>query len=138
MIQKRSERGQAMAETALFATLAILLTFAILSLIPFHRTRTAATSAAYACAQFISQSPNPQWAAWEAHRVARETLNGDWSATFGAEYQVEVAPPSGPGQPGGCLVHYRPPVLFNVFGISSEWGSEFFASRSESWKARWR
>lgn len=139
MIYKRSERGQAMAETALFAILAVLIAFAFLNLISFHRTRTVATAAAYACAQFISQSPNPSWAAWDAYQVARETVNADWSSTLGADYRIDVAPPSGPGYPGSCVVHYRPPLLFDVLGgDDSQWGSEFFVSRSETWKARWR
>jgi hypothetical protein len=55
----QSERGQALAETALFAVLAILMAFGLLAWIPAHRARTAATSAAYACSQFLSQSPDP-------------------------------------------------------------------------------
>jgi hypothetical protein len=127
-----------MAETALFSMMAVLMAFALISLIPIHRTRTAAAAAAYACAQFISQSPNPEWAAWSAYQTARQTLDADWSATLGAEYQVEVAPPGSPGKPGGCVVHYLPPLLFNIFGIQPQWGSEFFVSRSETWKAKWR
>ena len=134
----RSEHGQAMAETALFSLLAVLTAFAMISLIPIHRTRTAAAAAAYACAQFISQSPSPEWAAWNAYQVAWKTLDADWSATLGAEYKVEVAPPAGPGKPGACVVRYLPPLLFNVFDIQPQWDSEFFVSRSETWKAKWR
>lgn len=135
---RRGERGQAMAETALFSMVAVLMAFALISLIPIHRTRTVAAAAAYACAQFISQSPNPKWAAWSAYHVAHQTLDADWSATLGAKYQVEVAPPSGPGKPGGCVVRFLPPLLFNVFDIRLQWDSEFFVSRSETWKAKWR
>ena len=76
-----SERGQAMAETALFAVLAILMAFGSLAWIPTHRARTAATAAAYACSQFLSQSPNPARAANNAWQVAWNTLDADWSAS---------------------------------------------------------
>ena len=46
MKQRRTERGQAMAETALFATLAVLMAFGLLAWIPVHRARTASTAAA--------------------------------------------------------------------------------------------
>ena len=48
------ERGQALAETALFAMLAVIMAFGLLAWIPTHRARTAATAAAYACSQFLS------------------------------------------------------------------------------------
>jgi len=134
----RSERGQALAETALFSILAILLAFAILTLIPLHRARTAATAAAYGCAQFISQSPRPEVAAYNAYQVAWKTLNADWSATLGVDYRVDVVPPSGPGQPGGCAVHYRVPLLFGVGLRAPGWSTEWFISRSETWKAKWQ
>jgi hypothetical protein len=38
---------------------AILMAFGLLTWIPAHRARTAATAAAYACAPFLSQSPDP-------------------------------------------------------------------------------
>src|SRR3990170_3093804 len=95
-----SERGQALAETALYAALFVLLALGLLSWIPVHRARTAATAAAHGCAQFLSQSPNPIWAAWQAREAAQATLEGDWSATLGTAYQVLVAPPQGPGAPG--------------------------------------
>lgn len=136
---KRSERGQALAETALFASMAVLLALGVLSWIPVHRARTAAIAAAHSCAQFISQSLNPAWAAWQARQAAQATLDGDWSATLGTAYQVWVAPPQGPGAPGGCAVSYRPPRLFRLAGIAEPRASmQFFISRSEAWKARWR
>ena len=139
MNTRRTEKGQAMPETALFATLAILLAFVTLSLISQHRVRAAATAAAYACAQFISQSPNPEWAAWQARQVAEKTLGTAWSALVGVEYEVAVYPPSGPAQAGGCIVRYRAPLMFNVFGLAGpSTGSEWFVSRAETWKARWR
>jgi Flp pilus assembly protein TadG len=130
------ERGQAMVETALIALLAVIMALGLISLVPAHRTRTAATAAAYACAQFLSQSPNPAKAAQNAYTVAEKTLNGDWSATLGAEYQVQVTAPTHPGQAGSCVVRYRPPVWFG-FG-NGEWSSAWFTSRSETWKAKWR
>ncbi|MEJ2710656.1 MAG: hypothetical protein P8074_23795 [Anaerolineales bacterium] len=133
---KRGERAQALAEAALYAGLAALLALGLLSWIPVHRARTAAIVAAHGCAQFLSQSPNPAWAARQA---AQATLGGDWSATLGTAYQVLVAPPQGPGSPGGCAVYYRPPRLFSLAGVGQPGASlELFISRSEAWKARWR
>ncbi len=135
-----SERGQAMAETALFAVLAILMAFGLLAWIPTHRARTAATAAAYACSQFLSQSPDPARAQHNAMNVARKTLDADWSATAGVQYRVHVSRPGGPGQPGRCQVSFQAPTLFNgLLGLStSAWHNEWFVSRSETWKARWR
>ncbi len=138
IIQSR-QRGQAMAETALFAVLAILMAFGLLSWIPTHRARTAATAAAYACAQFLSQSPDPNRATQNAWAVAWQTLDADWSGTVGVAYRVEVFPPRGPGQPGACEVWFKAPALFNgLLGLShADWSREWFVSRSETWKARW-
>jgi hypothetical protein len=135
-----SERGQALAETALFAILSILMAFGLLSWIPLHRARTAATAAAYACTQFLSQSPDTARAQRNAATVAWQTLNADWSATHGVTYRVEISPPSGPGEAGRCAVSYQAPVLFQGLLESSrgDWSSEWFISRSETWKARWR
>lgn len=137
---RNTERGQAMAETALFATLAVLMAFGLLAWIPLHRARTASTAAAYACAQFLSQSPDTTRAAANARQVAWQTLNADWSATLGVEFRVMVAAPSGPGQPGSCAVSYHVPVLFDgLLQIGAgDWGTEWFISRSETWKARWQ
>lgn len=139
VVRKRGEQGQALPETAIFAVLAVIVIFGILALIPFHRTRTAAISASYACAQFLSQSPDPSKAAYNARRIAENTLDGDWSATFGASYQVRVFPPAGRGQPGRCEVLWSAPVLFGGL-LELKAGSpsgEVFVSRSEAWKARW-
>jgi hypothetical protein len=137
---RRSERGQALAETALFAILAVLMAFGLLSWIPVHRARTAATAAAYACSQFLSQSRDPQRAAHNAEYIAWQTLNADWSATRGVQYQVQVSPPSGPGEPGQCRVSFQAPTLFKgLLGLSQgTWNSEWFISRSETWKAKWQ
>jgi hypothetical protein len=136
---RRSEGGQALAEAAVYAGLLALLGMGLLAWIPVHRARTAATAAAHGCAQFLSQSPNPAWAAWQARQAAQATLEGDWSATLGTVYQVWVAPPQGPGAPGGCAVSYQPPQPFGWAGLAEPQTSiEFFISRSENWKARWR
>lgn len=137
---QRGERGQALAETAVFAILAILMAFGLLSWIPAHRARTAATAAAYACSQFLSQSPDPSKAGRNAVNVAWQTLNADWSATQGVNYRVEVSPPNGPGLAGRCMVSYQAPTLFNgLLGLSAgDWNTEWFISRSETWKARWQ
>ena len=139
-MKRISERGQAMPETALFAILAILMAFGLLSWIPLHRARTAATAAAYACSQFLSQSPDPARAQHNAVRIAWETLNADWSATQGVNYRVQVSPPDGPGSVGQCLVSYQAPILFNgLIGSSAgTWNDAWFMSRSEAWKARWQ
>jgi len=136
----RKECGQALAETAIFSIMAVLLAFGLLSLIPQHRARTVATSAAYSCAQFVSQSPNPSWAVYQAEAVARSTFQADWSGTLGVQYDVEVLAPTGPGSAAGCLVFYHAPVLFNgLLGLRDPgWSAEWFISQSESWKARWR
>ena len=136
----KGECGQALAETALFAMLAVIMAFGLLAWIPTHRARTAATSAAYACSQFLSQSPAPARARNNAVNVAWQTLNADWSATAGVQYRVQVSPPSGPGEPGQCLVSFQAPTLFDgLLGLSEGgWNSEWFISRSETWKAKWR
>jgi len=140
MSRRKLERGQALAETALFGMLAVVMAFGLLAWIPVHRARTAATAAAYACSQFLSQSPNTERAAANARQVAWQTLNATWSGTRGAEYRVQVIAPSGPGQPGRCSVTYHTPSLFNgLLGLSQDgWNSAWFISRSETWKARWR
>ena len=135
-----SERGQALAETAMFAVLAAIMGFGILALIPFHRARTAATAAAYGCAQFISQQPLDQHlATTAANKAANNTLNAIWSGTFGTQYKVSISPPGGPGQAGGCTVSWYTPVLFN--GLlelrNGGWNSITFVSRAEKWKASW-
>jgi len=135
-----SERGQALAETAMFAILAAIMGFGILALIPFHRARTAATAAAYGCAQFLSQQPlNQHLATIAANKVANNTLDAIWSGTFGTQYKVSTSPPGGPGQPGRCTVSWYTPVLFN--GLlelrNGGWNTVTFVSRAEKWKASW-
>jgi hypothetical protein len=139
-IASRNEGGQAFAETAIFSIMAVLLAFGLLAFIPQHRARTVATSAAYSCAQFVSQSPNPTWAVYQAEAVARRTFEADWSGTLGVQYDVQVLSPNGPGSATGCAIFYHAPILFNgLLGLSNPgWSAEWFISQSESWKARWR
>lgn len=136
---KSSERGQALAETALFAVLTILFGFGFLALIPYHRARTVAIASAYGCAQFLSQSPDPVLAAQNAYRIANSTLDADWSATMGVQFNVSVSAPSAPGRAGTCSVSWSAPVLFNgLLGLSTSGSAaEAFTSRSETWKAKW-
>jgi hypothetical protein len=136
-----TSRGQALAETAMFTVLAAVVGFGILALIPYHRARTSATSAAYGCAQFLSQSPmDPQRAVQAAQRIAQDTLASDWSATFGVSYRVEVQTHGGPGQSGSCTVSWSAPALFNsLLGLKPEGtGRVSFLSRVEMWKAGWK
>ena len=135
----QAQAGQAMVETALFSVLAVILAFGMLSWIPLHRARTQATAAAYSCAQFISQSPNPSLAAQNALLAVEKTLDADWSATLGVTYKVIVSPGS-PGGPGGCSVSYQVPVMFKGLGLIDPggWSEEWYVSRSETWKAKWR
>jgi len=134
----RKEKGQALAETAVISTVAILLIFGTFSLIVIHRARAAAISASYACAQFLSQSPDPTAAKQQATNVARETVDSDWSGLVNVQFSIQVSPPAGQGAPGSCTVFYSAPFLFNgLFGIPTEWAAESFYSRSEAWKADW-
>ena len=132
-----TEKGQALAETAVFSLLAVLLAFGILALIPIHRVRTQATAAAYACTQFVSQSLDPARAVAQAEDVAQSSLEADWSGTLGAAYAVQAW--SGGGGASGCSVHYRPPLLFNgLLGLNPPgWQTISFNTRTEAWKARW-
>jgi hypothetical protein len=135
-----NEGGQALVETAVFSVMAVLLAFGLLALIPLHRARTVATSAAYGCAQFVSQAPNPARAVHQADQIAWETIRAIWSGTPGVQYDVQVVPPTGPGSSAGCRVSYRPSILFNgLLGLKDpDWSTEQFLSQSEAWKARWR
>lgn len=132
------EKGQALAETAVISMVAILLIFGTFSLIVIHRARAAAISASYACAQFLSQSPDPVQAERQATYVANQTVNSDWSGLVNVHFRIQVSPPAGPGAPGSCTVFYSAPFLYNgLFGIPTEWVAESFYSRSEAWKADW-
>jgi len=133
-----TQRGQSLAEVAVISVPVILLIFGTLSLIVIHRARSAAISASYACAQFLSQSPNPIQAAQQALSIADRTVNADWSGLVNVQFRVDVTAPPGPGGQGSCTVYYSAPFLFNgLFGIPTEWSAETFYSRSEVWKSNW-
>ena len=135
----KRQKGQSLAEMAVVSILAIMLAVGTLSLITLHRARTAATAAAYACAQFLSQSPDSAAAAGQADTVANATITSPWSGLVMANFRISVAAPGGPGVPGSCTVSWTAPFLFgNAFGISMGQGSETFYSRSETWKADWK
>jgi hypothetical protein len=131
----KSEKGQALVETAIMSVLAMLLLAGMLSLIPLGRARTAATSAALACAEFLSQNPDPVQARQVAYNAAEATLKSGWSGTGTADYSISVTPPGGIGQPGTCQVSWK--VTMNFLPLSFGWSSERFTSRSEKWKAKW-
>ena len=135
----RFEKGQAMVETAVFSLLLVLLALALLALIPIHRSRTAATAAAFACAQFVSQALDPQQALDQAERVGRRTIEAAWSAAQDAGYQVQAWTGGQPGAAGGCSVSYLPPMLFNgLLNLNPPaWVTVSFRARTEPWKARW-
>lgn len=129
------ERGQALVETAMVVSVAVVIIAGILSFGLIHRTRTAATSAAYACAQFLSQNPDPVRARQVAYDAAMSTLKGGWSGTGTAEYEIAVIPPSGRGQPGTCRVSWRIRPMFAPMDFG--WSTEVFTSRNETWSADW-
>lgn len=134
---RKSERGQAMTEFAIYVPVAVLMTFMLLSWIPLHRARTMAISASYACAQFLSQARDPANAARNAYQIAMKTLEGDWSGSVGVQYAVSITPPTGRGRPGYCRVTYQAPILFNVLGLSAPRSEQRYISRAERWKANW-
>jgi hypothetical protein len=135
----QSEKGQAMAEVSIFSLLAVLLGFALLALIPMHRTRTAATAAAYACAQFVSQSVHAEAAVAQAEQIAWQTISADWSGADRSTYQVRAWHSGRRGMESGCEVNFQSPILFNgLLGLANPGeGRVSFIARSESWKARW-
>ena len=138
-MHRRSEKGQALAETAIFSLLAVLLGFAILALVPVHRTRTAATAAAFACAQFVSQAAAAEMAVRQAEAAGYRTIESRWSGLHGAAFEIRAWHAGGPGADSGCTVSYHSPILFSGFlGFNDPGqGSVSFAAKSETWKAQW-
>ena len=128
-----------MVEAAIFSLLAVLLGFALLALIPAHRTRTAATAAAFACAQFVSQALDAKTAVVQAEQVGRRTISADWSGAGGSAYTVSAWHSGNPGADSGCAVDYTSPMMFNgLLGlVNPGTGRVSFISRAETWKARW-
>jgi hypothetical protein len=133
-----AERGQALAETAVFSLMAVVLALGLLALIPIHRARTVSTAAAFACTQFVSQAAEPARAVAQAEEVGRRTMEAAWSGTLGAEYEI-AAWTAGDSGPRGCRVTYRAPLLFGAsFGIAPpDWRTIGFTTLTETWKADW-
>jgi hypothetical protein len=132
---RKSEKGQGLAETAIISVVAIILLAGTLSLIPLGRARTAATSAALACAELLSQNPDPAQASLAAYNAAETTLKSGWSGTGTTDYSISVTPPGGIGQPGTCQVSWK--VTLNFLPLTFGSSTEKFTSRSEKWKAKW-
>ena len=135
---RKTERGQALAEFAAFAVLAVMVAMLAVSVIPIHRAKTSATTAAYACAQFLSQSRNPEKAAANARQIAQEVINQRWSGSGKSNFVVSVSPPQGAGSPGSCSVSYNVSTLFGFFGLSDYSGRFTAISRSEKHKSLWK
>jgi hypothetical protein len=133
-----TEKGQALAETAVFSLMAVVLAFGLLALIPIHRTRTVATAAAFACTQFVSQAVEPSQAVMQAEAVGRRTIEAAWSGTPGAGYEIEAWAAGEAGE-RGCDVNYRAPLLFGgSFGLAPPgWRTVGFTTLAETWKADW-
>lgn len=131
-------RGQAQIELALSTMMLVLMALGAITAVFVVRARSQAIAAAYACAQFLSQSPDPGRAAWMAREAARRTLEGDWSAA-GIAYEVVVFP-GAPGTPGRCTARWTARIpfarLFGLPGIAD--GEVSFVADAERWKARWR
>jgi hypothetical protein len=132
---RKLEKGQALAETAIISVAAMLLLVGIISLVPLGRARTAATSAAFACAEFLSQNPDPVAAKTVAYQAAMATLQGGWGGTGTANFQISVVPPTGRGAPGTCSVRWTVAVKFLPLSIGGS--TEQFTSRSETWRSKW-
>jgi hypothetical protein len=137
-VSRKSEKGQALAETAVFSLMAVLLALGMLALIPIHRARTVSTAAAFACTQFVSQAAEPEKAVAQAEEVGRRTIEAAWSGATGAEYEIEAWAAGSSGE-RGCRVSYQAPLLFGgAFGIHPpEPGTVGFTTLTESWKADW-
>lgn len=135
---RRGQRGQAQIELALGAMLMAMLGLMAVTAVFVVRARSQAIAAAYACAQFLSQSPDPARAARMAGEAARRTLEGDWSAA-GIGYAVTVTP-GRPGESGRCTVRWTARLLFaRLFGLPGVTeGEATFVADTEQWKARWR
>ena len=135
---KRKERGQAIVELALLAAVMFLLAALGLTAIPLHRAHTAAVSAVYACAQFVTQHPNrPDAAANAGYTEAQRTLHGGWSALSKASFRLSVSPPQHAGEAGTCSVTYSVDLLFDPLGMGQHTRTLTLTGRSERWKAEW-
>jgi len=132
------QKGQALIELALLAMTLVLLAAGTVAAIFAVRARSQATAAAYACATFLSQAPDPARAAFQAREIARRTLEADWTAAA-VDYRVQVLP-EGPAGARWCRVRWASRILFaRLLGLPGlAEGEAAFAADPERWKARWR
>ncbi len=136
----RSTPAQALAEAALASMVLALLAMLGVDLLVLHRVHTAALSAAYACAQYISQFPHrPQRAAALGQEIAHRTLAPRaWSALRSASFSVTVEPPEEAGSLGRCTVTYWVTLPFAPPGMDRRQGTAIYSySRGERWQGRW-
>jgi len=135
----RRFRGQALAETALVIVPLVFLALLGVNVLMLHRARTAATAAAYACAQYVTQFPHrPAAAADHGASVAQQILSGAWSALGQTRFRVSPTPPGGPGEYGGCSVRYEVRLFFSPPGLKSVQGNVVrFYGAGERWQGRW-
>jgi len=137
-MKRKSQRGQAILETALLAGVMFLVAMLGLTAVPLHRAHTAAVSAVYACTQFITQYPNqPDKAAQMGYAEANRTLHGGWNALAQASFHLSVFPPQKAGEEGSCRVTYSVVLLFDPLGVGRHTRTLTMTGRSERWKAEW-
>ncbi len=137
--RRRGQRGQAILEAALLAGVMFLVAMLGLTAVPLHRAHTAAVSAVYACAQFVTQYPNkPDEAARMGAAEARRTLSGGWNALAQASFRLSALPPQSAGKSGSCRVTYSVRLLFDPLGVGQHTRTLTLTGRSERWKAEWR
>ena len=131
-------RGQAMVEAALVLVPLVFLALLGVNVLVLHRVRTAATAAAYACAQYVTQFPHrPERAAEAGAAAAGRILSAPWSATRTARFAFDVTPPGGPGETGRCTVHYSVRLPFAPSGLGGVQGSISITGAGERWQGRW-
>ncbi len=132
-------RGQALAETALVIVPLVFLALLGVNVLMLHRVRTAATAAAYSCAQHVIQVPHrPERAASIGMNAAQAVLSGPWSALGQANFYISPFPPERPGRFGGCSVRYEVTLFFALPGLQSIQGNTVqFGGAGERWQGRW-
>jgi type II secretory pathway pseudopilin PulG len=137
-MRRQRQKGQALIELALAAMIFVLLAAGTIAAVFAVRARSQAAAAAYACAAFLSQAPDPARAAFQAREAARRTLEADWTAAA-VDYRIHVLP-EGPGGARWCRVEWASRILFaRLLGLPGLARGEIaFAADPERWKARWR
>jgi len=131
-------RGQALAEAALVLVPLVFLAMLGVNGLMLHRARTAATAAAYACAQYVTQYPHrPQAAAAHGQAIAEQVVSGAWSALGQTHFRVSPVP-GGPGEFARCSVRYEVRLLFAPPGLQPVQGNTIrFYGAGERWQGRW-